>query len=55
MVQHIRDATNGNYALGSARFQEQIAEALGRRAIRSEVGCPVRSPPEIPGQRKLAF
>ncbi len=28
----IRDATNGNYALGSERFQKEIGAMLGRRA-----------------------
>lgn len=31
LVDEIRQATNGNYALGSDLFTEQIAAALGRR------------------------
>jgi putative transposase len=34
MVSAIRQATNGNYALGSNRFQAEIEAALGRRAHR---------------------
>jgi len=30
LVDEIREATNGNYALGTSRFQEEVARALGR-------------------------
>ncbi len=40
LVDEIRDATNGNYALGSARFQEQVAMAVGRRVVRGRSGRP---------------
>jgi putative transposase len=33
LVDAIRKATNGNFALGETRFGEQIAQALGRRAV----------------------
>ncbi len=36
----IRDATNGNYVLGSERFRNQIAEMLGRRVTRGTPGRP---------------
>ncbi|MCF6338886.1 MAG: transposase [Gammaproteobacteria bacterium] len=36
----IRVATNGNYVLGSKRYQEQIAQALGRRVTRGKAGRP---------------
>ena len=39
-IDEIRDATNGNFALGSKRFQQQIEAALGRRAIRGVPGRP---------------
>ena len=39
----IRQATNGNYALGNARFQAQIEAALGRRAQRASAGRPRQS------------
>jgi len=40
LVDDIRRATNGNYALGNARFAEQVAEALGRRVIPGTAGRP---------------
>lgn len=39
----IRQATNGNYALGSTRFQREIEAALGRRAQRGHAGRPRQS------------
>ena len=33
-----RDATNGNYVLGSARFRDRIAETLGLRVSRGRPG-----------------
>ena len=38
LVERIREATNGNYALGNQRFQAEIEQALGRRARRGKVG-----------------
>jgi len=40
LVDEIRKATNGNYALGSPRFQDQVAKALGRRVVRGRSGRP---------------
>ncbi len=40
IVGQIRNATNGNYALGSQRFQKEIEAALGRRARRGQAGRP---------------
>ena len=40
MVDSIRQATNGNFALGTHRFTEQIADVLGRRAVRGKPGRP---------------
>ena len=40
LVDEIREATNGNYALGSSRFQEEVAKALGRRVVRGRSGRP---------------
>jgi len=42
LVDEIRRATNGNYALGNERFATEIAEALGRRAIPGKSGRPRR-------------
>ncbi len=36
----IRTATNGNYVLGTKRFQEQVANTLGRRVIKGKAGRP---------------
>ena len=33
LVEEIRAATNGNYALGNDRFRKEIEQALGRRAV----------------------
>ena len=40
LIDEIRKATNGNYVLGSSRFQEQVAWALGRRVVRGQSGRP---------------
>jgi putative transposase len=39
-VDKIRKATNGNYALGSSRFREEIGSMLGRRASPGKAGRP---------------
>lgn len=40
LVDEIRRATNGNFALGDARFAGQIAAALGRRVRPGKPGRP---------------
>ena len=40
LVDEIRRATNGNFALGSTLFSEQIATALGRRVTPGKSGRP---------------
>ena len=40
LVDQIRRATNGNFALGSELFGEQVAAALGRRAMPGKSGRP---------------
>ena len=40
MLEQIRAATNGNYALGDERFAAQVAEVLGRRVTRGKPGRP---------------
>ncbi len=40
LTDEIRDATNGNFVLGSERFQAEIAKALGRRVARGKPGRP---------------
>ena len=43
LLEEIRQATNGNYALGSQRFVEQVEYALGRRASRGMPGRPANT------------
>jgi len=43
LVDEIRRATNGNYALGNAAFATQVSMALGRRAVPGKPGRPCRS------------
>jgi len=40
LVDEIRQATNGNFVIGSERFQRQIEHTLGRRATRGKPGRP---------------
>ncbi|WP_423820570.1 transposase [Salinisphaera sp. SPP-AMP-43] len=44
LVDEIRKATNGNYVLGSDRFEAEIAAALGRRVSRGKSGRPKKEP-----------
>ena len=39
----IRSATNGNFVLGNLRFQEQIANSLGRRVTKGMAGRPKKN------------
>lgn len=39
-VDALRAATNGNFVLGDARFQTQVAQALGRRVVPGVSGRP---------------
>lgn len=50
LVDSIRQATNGNFVLGDARFGEQIAQALGRRVLPGKSGRPRKSPVKEPGK-----
>ena len=43
LVDEIRRATNGNYALGNAAFAAQVSAALGRRAVPGKSGRPRRA------------
>ena len=44
LVNEIRAATNGNYALGSPAFESQVARALARRVSRGKPGRPRKCP-----------
>lgn len=52
LVDEIRQATNGNYALGNAVFAERVEAALGRRVSPGKSGRPrkavVQAPPALP-------
>ncbi len=43
LVDEIRRATNGNFALGNAHFADQISAALGQRALPGKSGRPRRA------------
>lgn len=43
LVDHIRQATNGNYALGSVLFGAQIEAALKQRALPGKAGRPKKT------------
>lgn len=54
LVDEIRRATNGNYALGGATFAAQVAAALGRRATPGQSGRPSRAvEPQVGGGSKI--
>jgi len=53
IVGQIRNATNGNYALGSERFQKEIETALGRRARRGQAGRPSNNTSDDESQMDL--
>nr|WP_245002946.1 hypothetical protein [Stutzerimonas stutzeri] len=44
LVDQIRTATNGNYALGSPKFSAEVEAALGRRVTRGKPGRPKNTP-----------
>ena len=44
LVEQIRQASNGNFALGSPRFAEEIAALLGRRVTPGKSGRPRKLP-----------
>jgi putative transposase len=53
VVGQIRNATNGNFALGSERFQSEIEAALGRRARCGKAGRPISRPGNDANQGEL--
>lgn len=40
VIDEIRKATNGNFALGNSRFKQEIGEMLGRRVTPGKAGRP---------------
>jgi putative transposase len=53
VVGQIRNATNGNFALGGERFQREIEVALGRRVSRGQAGRPSNSLSDDENQGEL--
>lgn len=53
MDDEIRDATHGNIALGSLRFQDQIESMLGRRARRGRHGRPTQTTADASGASQV--
>lgn len=50
VVDDIRRATNGNFALGCERFSEEIATLLGRRVTPGKSGRPRKAPEPESGE-----
>lgn len=55
LVEQIRAATNGGYALGDERFRASMSSALGRRVEKGSPGRPVRPPRDSDAQSELSF
>lgn len=51
LLEQIRQASNGNFALGGARFAEEIAAALGWRVTPGKPGRPRKLPGPDSGER----
>ncbi len=52
LVDQIRQATNGNFALGNLRFTDEIAAILGRRVIPGKTGRPCKKTAGIENNAK---
>jgi putative transposase len=52
-IEEIREATNGNFALGDAQFKRRLALQLGRRVDRGSPGRPSNSAGRQAGQAEL--
>jgi len=50
MVDEIRKATNGNFALGSERFAAEVEVMIGRRAVHGCSGRPRKLMPPVSGE-----
>jgi hypothetical protein len=55
LVERIREATNGNYALGDRRFQAEIEQALDRPVTKGKAGRPKAQPEPRRGQVGLLW
>jgi putative transposase len=45
-VDALRKATNGNFALGTPRFADEVAALLGRRVTQGKAGRPRKTTEE---------
>lgn len=50
LVDEIRRATHGNFALGSERFSDEVATLLGRRVTPGKSGRPRKAPAPESGE-----
>ena len=50
LIDSIRQATNGNFVLGNARFSDEIAATLGKRVTPGKPGRPIKRPSSIDGE-----
>ena len=55
LVEQIRAATNGGYALGDEHFRASMSLALGRRVEKGSPGRPVRPSRDFDAQSELSF
>lgn len=53
VIDEIRQATNGNYALGDGRFAAEVERMLGRRVVRGKPGRPFKKPPGLSASGEL--
>ena len=53
VVDDVRKATSGNFALGTEKFKRSVSIALGRRAFPGEAGRPSRATTDERDQAKL--
>lgn len=51
LIEDIRKATNGNYALGTERFASEVAAMLGRRVVPGRAGRPRKKSAELASDR----
>ena len=55
LVEQIRAATNGGYALGDPQFRKSMSSMLGRRVEKGSPGRPAQRSPQADAQRALPF
>lgn len=55
LIEQIRAATNGGYALGDPQFRKSMSSMLGRRVEKGSPGRPVQRTPDDDRQAPLSF